>query len=113
MRIRGWRVGIALVVAVCATGGQPSPAPAATTGAPDEPPQAELKLWRSRSPALAVASAGDLQIQVVPGNQAEADAYYKEIRSNLANFPKATLPESTIEDMLAYFGFPAIPPTVL
>jgi hypothetical protein len=110
MRNRGWWIGLVLFFAGYLAGCQRSAAPPATTNTPAE---AELKLWRSSPPRPTETPASEFQIQVLPGSQAEAEAYYKTIRSSLANFPKATLAESSIEDMLAYFGYPAIPPTIL
>lgn len=56
------------------------------------------------------ARASRMALRVVPGSQAEADAYYTAIRRNLADFPQATLQQSTIRDMLTYYGFPALLP---
>jgi hypothetical protein len=50
----------------------------------------------------------NLALKVVPGTEAEAKAYYADVIRALTNFPKPTLPESTIADMLVYNGFPAL-----
>jgi hypothetical protein len=48
-------------------------------------------------------------LRIAPETATEANAYYQAIRANLVNFPKATIAESAIGDMLSYYGFPAIP----
>jgi hypothetical protein len=74
-----------------------------------------LKLWNTapapRGAGLKARSAPSLK--VTPGNPTEATEYYKQIRQNLVGFPKPTIAESRIDDMLVYYGFPALPPTKL
>lgn len=47
-------------------------------------------------------------LRVNPGSETQAIEYYKKIRAALVNFPRETLTESFITDMLAYYGFPAL-----
>jgi hypothetical protein len=81
------------------------------------PPAAshELKLWNTvPAPGGAGLKAKAAPvIKVAPGNKNEATKYYEAIRPNLMGFPKPTLAESSIDDMLAYYGFPALPPAKL
>lgn len=70
-------------------------------------PQARIRLWESTK------GVEDYTVKIVPGNESEAKKYYDDIRKNLSDFPKPTLAESRIEDMLEYFGFPALPSTAL
>jgi hypothetical protein len=72
----------------------------------------ELKLFETVTPKRGVlrAAAAPAVLRVIPGNQTEADAYYKAIRPALVGFPQPTLAESSISDMLTYYGFPALPP---
>jgi hypothetical protein len=77
----------------------------------------EVKLWSTvtRAPKgpKGAAPAIAANVKVTPGNEAEAKKYYEEIRANLAGFPRTTLAESSIVDMLGYYGFPALPPASL
>lgn len=77
--------------------------------------QHAFKLWNtapSRQSAAAKAKSLPI-IKVEPGDPTEATEYYKQIRPNLVGFPKPTLAESSIDDMLIYYGFPALPPASL
>lgn len=82
---------------------------ATTSSQPPAPAPAEFKLWNE----TATSDDGQVRIMVAPGTQTEAENYYQEIRPKLVHFPQPTLAQSSIEDMLAYFGFPAIPPAQL
>src|SRR5258708_30799600 len=74
----------------------------------------ELKLWNTVAPRTgAKGAATAFRLRVEPGTKTEADIYYAAIRKNLVSFPRQTLPESSLDDMLAYFGFPALPPARL
>jgi hypothetical protein len=84
--------------------------------ATSHPPGAhEFKLWNTVTPKKGVAAAGAAEavLRVSPGSLEEAKKYYEEVRQNLAGFPKPTLAESSIGDMLSYYGFPALPPASL
>src|SRR5258708_668718 len=83
------------------------------TTAPAHQPH-ELKLWNTVAPRTgAKGAATAFRLRVEPGTKTEADIYYAAIRKNLVSFPRQTLPESSLDDMLAYFGFPALPPARL
>jgi hypothetical protein len=76
----------------------------------------ELRLLSTVIPKgglAARANAGPLKARVDPGDGNSATEYYKQIRQNLVGFPKPTLAESSIDDMLGYYGFPALPPAKL
>jgi len=79
------------------------------------PGEHELKLWSTAAPKKGVAAAAGTEaaLRVSPGTLEEAKKYYEEIRQNLGAFPKPTLAESSIGDMLGYYGFPALPPEKL
>lgn len=74
-------------------------------------PKAEtsLKLWETATPVEGVtATAQDIGLKVRPGSEAEAKAYYLQLQQKLVNFPRNPLTESSIADMLVYYGFPAL-----
>ena len=83
--------------------------------APPAGPGHLLKLWETPPPALrkGKAAAGMAKLKVIPGKLSEAEVYYKEILPNLVGFPKTALADSAIDDMLVYYGFPALPPAKL
>jgi hypothetical protein len=68
----------------------------------------ELKLFDSVPQRQDQAQATDVALTIIPGDQEEAEAYYKEIRKALGGFPRTTLAESSIGDMLSYYGYPAL-----
>ena len=75
----------------------------------------EIKLFEAvdeRGAAVrgAAAARATAALRIIPGSQAEADAYYNEVRKALTNFPQATLQQSSIGDMLVYYGYPSILP---
>src|SRR6185369_5665248 len=47
-------------------------------------------------------------LRVVPGSQAEADAYYADLQTKLVGFQPTPFTNSSIGDMLVYYGFPAL-----
>jgi hypothetical protein len=49
-----------------------------------------------------------VSLKVNPGTETAAKAYYAGLQTKLATFPKTPLTESTIGDMLVYYGFPAL-----
>ena len=74
----------------------------------------ELKLWNIVSPKKGSSRASAHPgVKVTPGELDEATKYYKDIRPALKGFPKTALADSSIGDMLVYFGFPALPPATL
>ncbi|HLX08477.1 MAG TPA: hypothetical protein VKY89_11515 [Thermoanaerobaculia bacterium] len=78
--------------------------PAAAGGA-----RTELRLFETvttKGKGLAATTGGPLK--VIPGSEAEAQAYYNDVRKALVGFSKPTLQESRIGDMLVYYGFPAL-----
>lgn len=77
---------------------QPSPSPSAET----VPAQADnaIRLWQTVSDSQG--------LMVTPGTQDEADAYYAQLQQKLVGFPRSPFTESTIGDMLVYYGFPAL-----
>lgn len=75
--------------------------------APPPPEQRTMKLWST------FRGVAEPQMRIAPGDPGEAETYYKEIYPKLKEFPKATIIDSSIEDMLAYYGFRAIPPATL
>jgi hypothetical protein len=50
----------------------------------------------------------DVALRVKPGDEAGAKAYYLQLQQKLVNFPRNPLTESSIGDMLVYYGFPAL-----
>ena len=78
-----------------------SPSPAAETS---------LKLWDTVPQAEAAAGlkGEEVQLKVSPGSEATARAYYDQLQQKLVNFPKSPLIDSSIGDMLVYYGFPAL-----
>jgi hypothetical protein len=74
----------------------------------------ELKLWNVVSPKKgSLRASAHPGVKVTPGELNEATKYYKDIRPYLKGFPKTALADSSIGDMLVYFGFPALPPAEL
>ena len=72
-------------------------------------PQAEtsLKLWDTATQDGALRGE-QVQLRVNPGSEAAARAYYDQLQQKLVNFPKTPILESSIADMLVYYGFPAL-----
>lgn len=82
--------------------GSSSPTPQPTV-------ETSLKLWDTVTPGEGVKASGqDIELKVKPGSEAEAKAYYLQLQQKLVNFPKSPLIESSIGDMLVYYGFPAL-----
>lgn len=75
----------------------------------------ELKLWHAAVSSQGESAVAELgpQLTVDPGDLTEAAEYYEKIRPNLDGFPQPTLTNSSISDMLNYYGFPALPPLSL
>ena len=78
--------------------------------APQSKAESTVKLWDTVTPAEGVTNARgeDVALRVKPGSEAEARAYYIQLQQKLANFPRNPLTESSIADMLVYYGFPAL-----
>ena len=83
--------------------GSPSPTPQPTA-------ETSLKLWETVTPAegLTAARGEGVQLRVKPGDEAGARAYYIQLQQKLVNFPRNPLTDSSIADMLVYYGFPAL-----
>jgi len=83
--------------------GSPSPTPQPTA-------ETSVKLWETATPVEGVSTARgeDVPLKVKPGSEAEARAYYIQLQQKLVNFPRNPLSESSIADMLVYYGFPAL-----
>jgi hypothetical protein len=96
---------------------QPPPAttttgePASTTTSPAAATEKLISVT-SAAPGAAQNLAAPPRVTVKPGNPTDADTYYKVIHGKLDGFPKPTLQESTLEDMLAYFGYGALRPSL-
>lgn len=88
-------------------------------------PQTEtsFKLWQTvtHGEKAAAERGGDFALTINPGSETEARTYYSQLQDKLVNFPRKPLTESSISDMLVYYGFPALlatdleklPPAVL
>jgi hypothetical protein len=78
-------------------GEKPTPAPSET-----QKPQEEnsMRLWETTSE--------DQSLRVKPGSQAGAEAYYAQLQQKLVGFQPSPFTNSTIGDMLVYYGFPAL-----
>jgi hypothetical protein len=102
-------VGSGLMLACHTNPTDQAQAPAAQASAAKEE---EIKLFDTVTPKRGAlrAAAAPLRLRIIPGNQNEADTYYNTIRPALVGFPKPTLAESSISDMLVYYGFPALLP---
>jgi len=101
-------VGSGLMLACRPNPTDQTQAPAAQAPAKEE----EIKLFDTVTPKQGGARAAfaPSRLRIIPGNQTEAETYYNTIRPALVDFPKATLAESSISDMLTYYGFPALVP---
>jgi hypothetical protein len=77
---------------------------------PPPKPETSVKLWETVTPAEGVSAAKgeEVALRVRPGSEAEAKAYYIQLQQKLVNFPRNPLAESSIADMLVYYGFPAM-----
>ena len=115
MRGRLWLIGVLLLGAVAAVGScaRTEQAHGPTLGGTKTTPAAAV---RPRF-ALLEATEEDLArgvhsavLRVNPGSETQAREYYTKIRAALTDFPRQTLLESSIADMLAYYGFPALLP---
>ena len=75
-------------------------------------PQAEIsyKLWETvtHGDTVAAERGEDLAFRINPGSETGARAYYSDLQEKLVNFPQNPLIESSIADMLVYYGFPAL-----
>jgi len=81
------------------TNAQSSPSPSGETAKIQE--EGSMRLWQS-------ATATETQLAVVPGNQTEADTYYAQLQTKLTGFQPTPFTNSSIGDMLVYYGFPAL-----
>ena len=70
--------------------------------------QPSFKLLETVGGEANLASPEAALLKVNPGSEAQALDYYKKIRAALVDFPKPTLTDSYIADMLAFYGFPAL-----
>ena len=80
------------------TNAQSSPSPSGETAKIQE--EGSMRLWQTAS--------DNQQVAVVPGNQTEADTYYAQLQTKLVSFKPTPFTNSTIGDMLVYYGFPAL-----
>jgi len=72
--------------------------------------ETSVKLWETVPPAEGVTAAQgeNVALRVNPGSETAARAYYVQLQQKLVNFPRNPLTESSIADMLVYYGFPAL-----
>ena len=72
-------------------------------------PQAEAAKTQGESSMSLWQTVTETQsLRVVPGSQAEADAYYADLQTKLVGFQPTPFTNSSIGDMLVYYGFPAL-----
>jgi len=80
------------------TNAQSSPSPA--TEAAKTQGEGSMRLMQTVSDTQSLA--------VVPGDQTEADTYYAQLQTKLVGFQPTPFTNSSIGDMLVYYGFPAL-----
>ena len=72
------------------------------------PPAEQAKAEAENSMALLQTASDRSQLAVVPGSQTEAETYYGQLQQKLVGFQPTPFTNSTIGDMLVYYGFPAL-----
>ena len=110
-----WLVPMLLMVPVfalwsCTTRPNENQSALNQAAAPSPAVETSLKLWDTVPQAEAASGlkAEEVQLKVNPGSEAAARAYYDQLQQKLVNFPRTPLLDSSIGDMLVYYGFPAL-----
>lgn len=101
-RCSAWMIlgtGLALLVTISQVRAGQQPAPAQ---------QGEGESFALFESIPAAREGAPPSLRVIPGTPEEAETYYREIYSALVGFPRPSLRDSAIGDMLVYFGFPAL-----
>ncbi|MEA2572280.1 MAG: hypothetical protein QOI24_4281 [Acidobacteriota bacterium] len=92
---------------------QQQPPPNTTTAAAAATTTEEAhKLINLMNDAGVASLKAATRLRVDKGDQAGADNYYNGIRAKLTDFPKTKLQDSTLDDMLAYFGYAELRPSL-
>jgi hypothetical protein len=91
---------------------QQQPPPATTAAATTTTVAESHKLITLTNDAGVATLKSATRLRVDKGDQAGADKYYDSIHAKLTDFPKAKLQDSTLDDMLAYFGYAELRPSL-